>query len=159
MRGLPHLCEMKALVLEHQVSSPPRSPASEKLCLIGSGWQMEPHFPINFYYTFRWRYFSCISDGAFGKSPTDLGFDFLPFWCPVEKWMTVISILSPCLLLLPAVIYIPHGPIGDQETFAPHGCPRATQTRCQGLCFPGEDTRAQLGNVSMRNTLSLIMFF
>lgn len=74
--------------------------------------------------------------------------------------MLVIRILSPCLLLLHTVIYIPQGPIREQETYAPHGCLRATQTRCQGLCFPGEDTRAQLGNeIFMRDALSLVMFF
>lgn len=111
MDGLPPLWD-EGPYLELQASfSPLRSPAPEELCLIRSGWQMEPCFSINFYYTFRWRCSSCIWQSIW-QSPTGFGFDFLSLWGSCQGVFDGHQCPSTTLPAPSTVIYGSQGRIG-----------------------------------------------
>lgn len=129
--GLAHLWGMRALVGNFRCPlHTDGRPALEKRGLMGSGWQMGPGFPVSFCYTFR-RGFSCVADGALVRKSVGFGFDFSPLRTPcrvIDGGRQRPSTILPSL---------PFMALKFRSGTRRHLLPPATQTRHQGLHFPG----------------------
>lgn len=114
------LSGMRALVWNARHSSPPRKPrgiVSDQIWLANGTL-----FFNQFLLYFQMRMLFLIPDGAFGKTL---------LWGPCHAVCDGHQGPSTTCLLLP-LIYGSQGTVGIRLY-----CPRATQSRCQGLHFPG----------------------